>query len=418
MANQPRIVVTGLGAVTPFGIGVETFWEKIISGHSAVGKNADEALSQWAPVVAQVPNFDPSKYLDSKLVKLTDRFAQMSLIAVKEALEDANLSDASVLKDYYSTDRIGVSIGSAYGGIITLEEASTRLATGQSRKVSPRLVPKSIPNAAAATIAKEYDLHGPVMTYSTACASSSNAIGEASYWLQLGKADLVLVGGAESLFTPVILAGLRSSQALATNGPDDFSTWSRPFDQNRQGMVMGEGAAILVLETLDHAKARGAKIYAELVGYGTTNDAYHETSPNPSGKSASLAMQNALKSAQLSTEEIGYINAHATATPAGDRAESAALKETFGEALDHIPVSSIKGAIGHLLGSAGAIESLACIKAMETSTLPPTLHCENKEESAPHDIIPDVGRAQKVETSLSNSFGFGGQNSVLIWKTL
>ncbi|GEO26002.1 3-oxoacyl-[acyl-carrier-protein] synthase 2 [Alicyclobacillus acidoterrestris] len=416
MTDRVRIVVTGLGAVSPFGVGVPLFWNGIISGQSAVRETPDEHLRQWAPATAYARDFDATQYLDKKQVQNTDRFTQMGMVAAMEALRDAGWENATEIFDQYPADRVGISIGCAFGGVQTLEDGAARLSTGRSSRVGPRLVPKSIPNAAGAAIAMQYGIRGPVMTYSTACASSANSIGEASYWLRLGEADMVLAGGAECLFSPAILAGLRAAGALATEGPDDFGKWSRPFDKARNGMIMGEGAAMLVLETLHHARARGAHIYAELVGYGTSNDAYHETSPDPKGGGAKLAMERAIKSAALTPDAIDYINAHATATPAGDLAESAALREMFGEHLDQIPVSSIKGAVGHMLGTAGAIESIACIKALETSTLPPTLNCDDKEEQAPKDVVANHSRQQHISYALSSSFGFGGQNGVLIWK--
>ncbi|GGH76901.1 3-oxoacyl-[acyl-carrier-protein] synthase II [Pullulanibacillus pueri] len=417
MTDRERIVVTGLGAVTPFGVGTSRFWEGIVSGESAVKKTDDEQLRQWAPVIATYQDFDPSRYLSKKAIQGSDRFTQMGIIAAIEALNDAGLGDISYLHEVYQSHRVGISIGCAFGGVQTLEEGSERIYTGRSKRVSARLVPKAIPNAAGAGIAIQYDLHGPVMTYSTACASSANSIGEASYWLRLGKADMVIAGGAECLFSPTILSGLRAAGALAVDGPDqDYKKWSRPFDTKRSGMVMGEGAAMVILETLENAKARNATIYAELVGYGTSNDAYHETSPDPSGKSARLAMEEALESGQLKPEDIDYINAHATATPAGDRAESHALYELFGDHLNKIPVSSIKGAVGHMLGTAGAIESIACIKAIKTSTLPPTINVDEQEDGTPADIVPNHSRNQSITYALSNSFGFGGQNGVLIWK--
>jgi 3-oxoacyl-[acyl-carrier-protein] synthase II len=416
MKEDTRIVVTGLGAVTPLGIGVPLFWEGIVSGRSAIQETKDRDFSQWAPVIAQVPEFNPLDYLSKKQVQNTDRYTQLSLIAAIEAFHDAGWPDLHSIETSYNTDRIGISIGSTFGGIQTLDEGASRIFTGRSSRVSPRLISKSMPNAAAAAIAMHYNIHGPVMTYSTACASSANSIGEASYWLQLGKADMVLAGGAECLFSPTILSGLRSAGALATEGPQDFSKWSRPFDKHRTGMVMGEGAAMLVLEKLEHAKARSARIYGELVGYGASNDAYHETSPDPRGRGAKLAMEKALESACLQADTIDYINAHATATPAGDLAECIALRAVFGEHLPNIPVSSIKGAVGHMLGTAGAIESIACIKAMCTNTVPPTLNCTDKEEIAPQDIVPDHSRSQHISHALSNSFGFGGQNGVLIWR--
>ena len=416
MSDSTRIVVTGLGAVTPFGVGVSKFWDGIAGGQSAVRQTEDEYLRQWAPAVAAAVDFDASKYLDRKLVQNVDRFTQMAMVAAFEAIQDAGWADASAMHDSYAADRIGITIGCAFGGVQTMEEGSFRLATGKSNRVSARLVPKSIPNSAGANIAMSLDINGSVMTYSTACASSANSIGEAGYWLRLGEEDMVLAGGAECLFSPSILAGLRAAGALATDGPEDIGKWSRPFDKKRSGMIMGEGAAFVVLETLERAKARGAKIYAELIGYGSSNDAYHETSPDPEGRGAKLAMERALKSARLAASDIDYINAHATATPAGDLAESSALASLFGDHLTHIPVSSIKGAVGHMLGTAGAIESIACIKAMETSTLPPTLNCDDKDEAAPPDVVPNVCRHKHIDTCLSSSFGFGGQNGVLVWR--
>ncbi|WP_067621374.1 beta-ketoacyl-[acyl-carrier-protein] synthase family protein [Alicyclobacillus acidiphilus] len=416
MANQTRIVVTGMGAVTPFGVGVPIFWDGIVTGQSAIRQTEDEYLRGWAPVVAAATSFDPAPYLDKKQIQNSDRFTQMGLVAAMEALADAGFPSPEALRGEYDPSRIGISIGCAFGGVQTLEDGAARLSSGRSSRVGPRLVPKSIPNAAGASIAMHYGIQGSVMTYSTACASSANAIGEASYWLRLGEADMVLAGGAECLFSPAILAGLRAAGALATEGPESFSEWSRPFDKARTGMVMGEGAAMLVLETLERAQARGAHIYAELVGYGSSNDAYHETSPDPKGRGATLAMSKALRSAGLSANDIDYINAHATATPAGDLAESAALRETFGKHIDEIPVSSIKGAVGHMLGTAGAIESIACIQAIRTETLPPTLNCHDKEELAPKDVVPNVSRKAKITRALSSSFGFGGQNGVVIWQ--
>lgn len=412
-----RIVVTGMGTVTPFGVGLSSFWNNIIAGKSAVHQTVDEEFRQWAPVMASYEKFDPSAYLSKKQVRALDAFAQMGLIATIEALQDADLlDDNEALKQIYDPNNIGISIGSAYGGVQTLEEGSQRIAKGISKRVSARLVPKSIPNSCASAIAINYAIHGPTMTYSTACASSSNSIGEASHWLQLGKVDMVIAGGAERIFSPAILSGLRASTALANTGPENLSAWSRPFDRQRSGMVMGEGAAMIVLERLEKAKERNASIYAELVGYGTSNDAFHETTPQPEGHSAKLAMNLALKSASLQPEDIDYINAHATATPVGDLAEAIALRSLFGDHLDHIPVSSIKGAVGHMLGTAGAIESVTCIKAMETNQLPPTVNCDDKDDNMPKDIVPNHTRTHPMTYALNNSFGFGGQNSVLVWK--
>lgn len=415
--KKTRIVVTGMGAITPFGQGITSFWENLIAGKTAVRMTSDEQLRKWAPVTAEAATFSAEDFMERKLIRKTDRFSQMALAATAEALSNAGWKSREELNGDYDGNRVGIAMGCAFGGVQTLDEGMKRLAGGAAH-AGPRLVPKSIPNAAAATIARQWGIHGPVITYSTACASSANAIGEASYWLRLGEADMVIAGGTECLFSPVILAGLRSAGALAVSGPeDDPGAWSRPFDAGRAGMVMGEGAGILILETYDHAVRRGAKIYAEFSGYGATNDAYHETAPDPTGFSAALAMTRALHQADIDPLQIDYVNAHATATQAGDAAESIALHEVFGNSLNRIPVSSIKGAVGHLLGAAAAVESIACIKALETETLPPTINCRQKDASAPADIVPDLSRHhRKIGFALSNSFGFGGQNGVLIWK--
>ncbi len=419
--NEPvQIAVTGIGTVTPFGIGLSTFWENLIEGRSAVRAVEDEHLRQWAPVGARVPNFTPTDFLPQKLVRDTDMFTQFALVAAAEALRDAGIvnGDETTLTEGIDPNRVGTALGSAFGGIQSLEAGSGRLATGSAKRVGPRLVSKSIPNSAAAAIAMRYGFRGPSVTYVTACAASANAIGESEYWFWRDDVDFVLAGGVDSLFSPVFLSGLRDAGALASNGPDDVTTWSRPFDAGRTGMIMGEGAALLVLEPLERAKARGAHIYAVLAGYGASSDAYHDTAPHPEGAGAVLAMQRALRSARLGPSDIDYVNAHATSTPAGDIAESKALRTIFGERLDTLPVSSIKGAIGHLLGAARAIESVACIKAIETGILPPTLHSENRDPVSPMDIIPNKSRKQRISKALSNSFGFGGQNGVLIWREI
>jgi len=447
MQHQTKtgVVVTGMGCVSPFGVGLAAFWNGLLAGKSAIVQTQDENLRQWAPVVAMCTDFDPAVYLPRKQVLNTDRVTQLALVAAAEALQQAGLlpdpdelpsqqfaqtttehnpsggglssdSQAAVsrLRGVHGDD-VGIAFGSAFGGIQTYEVGAIRLATQNTNRVGARLVSKSMPNAAAAAIAMEYGLRGPAITYATACASSANAIGEALFWLQSGQVDVVLAGGAECLFTPTVLAGLKDAGALATRGPADFAAWSRPFDVERQGMVMGEGAAIVVLERRDHAQARGAQVLAELLGYGASCDAYHETAPHPQGAGAVLAMRRALRSAALEPNEIDYVNAHATSTPAGDSAEIQALRALFGSHLDKVPVSSIKGATGHMLGAAGAVETVACIQAIRTGWLPPTLHCDQPEQDAPADLVPNTARAGRIRTALSNSFGFGGQNGVVVW---
>lgn len=417
--KETTIAVTGIGTVSPYGVGLSTFWENLIAGRSAVDWIKDEQLSQYSPVGARVPDFDPLNYLPKKLVKKTDYFTQLALTAAKEAFTDAQLlkDDEESLIPEVDPDRVGTAIGTAFGGIQSLEEGSEKLATGKSKRVGPRMISKAIPNAASSTIAMQYGLHGPSMTYVTACAASANSIGESTFWFFRDDVDYVLAGGVDSLWSNTFLSGLRDAGALAAKGPDDPTTWSRPFDKDRTGMVMGEGSTLFVLEPLERAKARGAHIYATLKGYGASNDAYHDTAPDPKGHGASLAIKRALRSAQLTADDIDYVNAHATSTPAGDVAEATALRSIFGEKLDQTPVSSIKGAIGHSLGAAGAIESAACIKALETGIIPATLHCEEPDENAPRDIVPNQSRStQRITTAMSNSFGFGGQNGIVIWQ--
>ncbi|MFD1064862.1 beta-ketoacyl-[acyl-carrier-protein] synthase family protein [Oceanobacillus locisalsi] len=416
--KQVEIAVTGMGAVSPFGIGTSAFWDNVIANQSAVKEITDENIRKWTKVGARVPDFDVSDFLSKKITRNTDYFTQLALITADEALKDAGLlkSDGETFIDDVDRNRFGTAIGTAFGGIQSLEQASEKLATEKAKRVGPRMISKAIPNAAASTISIQYGFRGPSNTYVTACAASANAIGESAYWFFRDDVDYILAGGVDSLWSNVFLSGLGDAGALAMKGPEDFTTWSRPFDEARTGMVMGEGAGLFVLEPLERAKARGAHIYATLKGYGASNDAYHDTAPDPEGTSAALAIERALRSAQMQPEEIDYINAHATSTQAGDIAETKALKTIFGANLDHMPVSSIKGSVGHLLGAAGAIESIASIKAIETGMLPATLHSENRDEEAPLDIVPNVSRKQPIQTAMSNSFGFGGQNGIVIWQ--
>ncbi|WP_274433802.1 beta-ketoacyl-[acyl-carrier-protein] synthase family protein [Alicyclobacillus sp. ALC3] len=414
-----RIAVTGRGAVTPHGVGVAAFWDALVQSRSAVRPTDDPAIAPYAPVVAAVPNFEPRDFLTAKLVKDSARFTQTALVSAGEALVDAGFAKTDSPLEWKpgtDSDRIGVFMGTTFGSVRSFDDAAASLLTERTNRAEPRLVSKSIPNGAAAALAIQYGVQGPVLTYSTACASSANSLGEALMWLRSGQIDVALAGGTDCLFAPTLLAGLRASGALAVHGPDDLSAWSRPFDQDRAGMVMGEGAAVLVLEPYERAVARGAKIYAEFVGYGTTNDAFHQIAPHPKGEGAALAMRKALRSAGLQPEQIGYINAHATSTKAGDDAEIHALNSVFGDALQDIPVSSIKGSIGHSLGAAGAVESLACVESLHRGVLPPNLHCDNPEPDAPALLLRDGPVERRVTYALSNSFGFGGQNGVVIWK--
>ncbi|HET7657928.1 MAG TPA: beta-ketoacyl-[acyl-carrier-protein] synthase family protein [Bacillales bacterium] len=417
MGAKDRIVVTGLGSVSPHGIGVSSFWDSLIEGKSGVRATEDPVISGVAPVVANVPDFEATDYLSKKMAKDTARFSHMALVAATEAVVDADLGkeEGEAWDPGTAPERTGIFMGTSFGSIRDMDDASIALAKEETSRVEPRLVSKSIPNAAGSTLAIRYNVEGPVLTYTTACASSANSIGEAAMWLRSGQIDVAMAGGTDCLFSSTLLAGLKVSGALAVEGPEDFTKWSRPFDVNRTGMIMGEGAAVLILETLERAKARGAHIYAELAGYGTTNDSFHQIAPHPEGKGAIAAMKQAMRQAEIGIGDIDYINAHATSTKAGDRAEIKALNKLFGDHLKNIPVSSIKGSIGHSLGAAGAIESLACVKVVETDMLPPNLHCTDPEEGAPTSLVHEA-RKHSTRYALSNSFGFGGQNGVVVWK--
>jgi 3-oxoacyl-[acyl-carrier-protein] synthase II len=412
----PRIVVTGLGTVTPHGVGVETFWQALLAGASGVRPTQDPSLAPWTPVLAGVPDFDPSSYLSKKLTQDAANFTHMALVAATEAVQGAQLvKKGDGWSPQTSAEHTGIFMGTSFGAVRGMDEAAAGLERDPNYRISPRLVSQSIPNAPAAALAIRYGVRGPVLTYTTACASAANALSEALNWLRSGRIDVALAGGSDSLFAPALLAGLRRAGALVTDGEGDPTEWSRPFDKRRSGMVMGEGAAVLVLEPLERARARGAPIYAELLGYGISNDGFHQIAPHPEGEGAILAMKMALDSAGISIHDLDYINAHATSTKAGDAAEIKALRRLFGDTLDTLPVSSIKGSIGHSLGAAGAVESVACIKSLQTGWLPPNLHCECPEEGAPKHLLEEAVHCQGVRTILSSSFGFGGQNGVLVW---
>lgn len=411
------VVVTGIGTITPFGVGVPLLWDALLEGRSAVRETEQAEWRKWIPVSAQLPpDINLRDYLSKKQLRNTDRFTQLGLIAASEAVHDANLAVNAEggLQIDTPPHRMGVSVGTAYGGVQSLADGAATLARNAEKRMSPRLLSKSLPNATGGALAKKYNIRGPVMTYTTACAASANAIGEAMHWIKRGETDIVLAGGAESLFTPAVLSGLQSAGAIATEGPADMRSWSRPFDANRKGMAAGEGAAFLVLEDENHARERGASVYARLSGYGASNDAYHETAPSPDGEGAAIAMNKALGTADLEPANIDYVNAHATATPLGDKAESVALGKLFEANYSTVPVSSIKGVIGHMMGSAAAVESIAAIKTIETGWLPPTQHCSDPDPEAPPNLIREPIK-ESVAHVLSNSFGFGGQNGALIW---
>jgi len=408
--NPRRVVITGLGAVTPLGTSVDAFWNGIVAGNSAVGPiSALDASAFSVRIAAEVRDFDPEKYLDRGEARRLSRFLQFTVSAVDDALSDSELNLDAVDKE-----RVGCMIGSGIGGLDVLGEQHRRQIEGGPGRVSPFLVPYMIPDMASGYVSIRHGFQGPNSCVVTACSTGANAIGDAMHIIRRGEADMMIAGGAEAPITEIGLAGFCAARALSTRN-DEPERASRPFDVDRDGFVMGEGAGILVLESLDHALARGAKIYGEIVGYAMTGDAYHITAPEPNGDGARRSMTLALQYAGLETTDIGYINAHGTSTPYGDRLESLAIERVFGEGAK-VPVSSTKSMVGHTLGAAGAIESIVCIQAMNTSTLPPTINLENQDPDCRLDYVPNKARPAQVEYVMKNSFGFGGHNVTLIFR--
>jgi len=406
-----RVVVTGLGIVSPLGIGVDTFWANLTAGVSGVGRiTRFDPEGYTTQIAAEVKNFDPADYFEKKEARRLDRFTQFALVATREALADAGLQ-----LEKADRDRVGVILGTGIGGIETLEEQHKILLNRGPDRVSPFFIPMMIANMGAGQIAINYGLRGHNVTTVSACASSSNAIGDAFRLLKQGLAEVVITGGAEAPVTPLAIAGFCSMRAMSTNNAEPARA-SRPFDARRDGFVIGEGAGVLILETREHALKRGARIYAEVAGYGCTCDAYHVSAPDPEGKGAALAMALALREGNVAGAEVDYINAHGTATPLGDRLETLAIKQVFGEAVGRLAVSSTKSMTGHLLGAAGGLEAVACILAIEKGIVPPTINYEYPDPDCDLDYVPNRARSRTVEVALSNSLGFGGHNVSLLFK--
>jgi len=405
-----RVVITGLGAVTPLGASIDEFWGGIIAGKSAVGPiSALDASNFTVRIAAEVRDFDPEKYLDRGEAKRLSRFLQFTVAAVDDALKDSAIDVDSIDKE-----RVGCMIGSGIGGLDVLGEQHRRQIDGGPGRVSPFLVPYMIPDMASGYVSIRHGFQGPNSCVVTACSTGANAIGDAMHIIRRGEADVMVAGGAEAPITEIGLAGFCAARALSTRN-DEPERASRPFDVDRDGFVMGEGAGILILESLEHAQARGAKIYGEIVGYAMTGDAFHITAPEPNGDGARRSMNLALKYSGLEPGDVGYINAHGTSTPYGDRLESLAIERVFGEGAT-VPVSSTKSMIGHTLGAAGAIESIVCVQAMNTDTLPPTINLENQDPDCRLDYVPNKARPAEVEYVMKNSFGFGGHNVTLIFR--
>ena len=403
-----------MGALSPLGNSVEETWEGMKNGRSGISKiesTDDSALN--IHIAGEVRGYDPAPFFkkDPKAVRRCDRFEQLTMGAVAEALENSGLDVDKVDKT-----RVGVMIGSGIGGLGIHGEGCEALLKSGPRRVSPFCIPYMITNMASGMVSIEYGFGGPNMSISTACATANHCIGEAWRIMKFGDADVMICGGAEAAILSVSIAGFANMKALSTRN-DDPTTASRPYDVDRDGFVMAEGAGIIILETLEHAKARGAKILAELVGYGLSADAYHLTSPMPEGEGAARCMNMALQHAGLKPTDVQYINTHGTSTPLGDICETKAIKATFGDyATNGLVVSSTKSMTGHLLGAAGAIELLACVKAIQDNFVPPTINVFNQDPECDLDVCPNVGRSMTVDVALSNSFGFGGHNASLIVK--
>lgn len=406
-----RVVVTGLGAISPLGIDVRCFWSNLTAGISGITRiTRFDPEGYTTQIAAEVKDFEPANYFEKKELRRLDRFTQFVLVATREALADASLSLESI-----DCDRVGVVLGTGVGGIGTLEEQHKILLSRGPDRVSPLFIPMMIANMGAGQIAITHGFRGHNVTLVNACASSSNAIGDAFRLLKQGFVDVVITGGSEAPITPLAVAGFCSMKAMSTNNAEPQKA-SRPFDAKRDGFIIGEGAGILILETLGNALKRGARVYAEVLGYGCTCDAYHVSAPDPEGKGAALAMSLALKEASVSAAEVDYINAHGTATPLGDKLETRAIKQVFGESAQRLAVSSTKSMTGHLLGAAGGLEAVACVLALENGLVPPTINYEYPDPDCDLDYVPNQARVRPIEVALSNSLGFGGHNVSLLFK--
>ena len=408
--EKRRVVVTGVGAVTPLGNDVETTWKGILEGKSGVGPmtrvNADEYP---AKVAAEVKDFNPEAFIDKKDARKMDRFTQFAVAAALMAVQDANLTI-----NEENSHRVGVWIGSGIGGMETFEQQFEIFQKRGYKRVSPFFVPMLIPDMATGQVSIILGARGFNSCTVTACATGTNSIGDAFKVIQRGDADAMVTGGAEAPITKMSVAGFCANTALSTN--PDPKTASRPFDKNRDGFVIGEGAGIVVLEELEHALARGAKIYAEIVGYGATGDAYHITAPAPGGEGGARAMKMAINDSGLAPEEIDYLNAHGTSTEYNDKYETLAVKEVFGDHASHLPMSSTKSMTGHLLGAAGGVEAIFSVLAIRDSILPPTINYETPDPECDLDYVVNSARTKEIKAAMSNSLGFGGHNATIVFK--
>jgi 3-oxoacyl-[acyl-carrier-protein] synthase II len=412
--SERRVVITGLGVVSPLGNEVNAFWNGLISGQCGVDTITAFDPSQYETrFAAEVKGFEPAPAFPSpKEVRRTDRYSQFGVYAAWQALKDSGLDLNNT-----NLDEVGVFIGSGIGGLETTTNQHSILLSRGPGRLSPFMIPMLISNMASGLVSMYYNLRGPNFATCSACATSNHALGEAWRTIKMGDATAMLAGGAEATIVPIGIGGFCAMKALSTRNNDPRHA-SRPFDKERDGFVMGEGAGVLVLEEFEHAKARGARIYAEMAGYGNTADAHHLTAPSPGGEGATRCMRMALRNAELNPEDISYVNAHGTSTPQGDIAETQAVKTVFGEHARKLVVSSTKGATGHMLGAAGAVEMIACVKAIQTDTVPPTINYEFPDPECDLDYVPNTARQLPVKAVINNSFGFGGHNASVIARKL
>ncbi|MFL6588548.1 MAG: beta-ketoacyl-ACP synthase II [Chthoniobacterales bacterium] len=410
MSTDRRVVITGMGVVTPIGNDLETFWRNLQNGVSGIALiKAFDTSAYDCRIAGELKDFDPKNYFKNpKDVRRTDRYTHLAMAAAKLAMADSGVDVGKL-----DRTRFGAIVSSGIGGLKTLEDQYTVLLTKGPSRVSAFTIPMLISNMASGLIAMEYGLQGPNFCIVTACATSNNAIGESWRMIKFGDADIFLAGGAEASIIPIGLAGFSAMKALSRRN-DEPERASRPFDRDRDGFVMGEGAGVLVVEELEHAKARGAQIYCELTGYGLSADAHHMTAPPPDGEGAVRAMRMALKHARVTPEQIDYVNAHATSTGLGDICETRALKTVFGDHVRTVSISATKSMTGHLLGGAGAVETAACALAIRDSVIPPTINLENPDPECDLDYTANVAKQKKVRIAINNSFGFGGHNATLV----
>ncbi|GAB6933523.1 beta-ketoacyl-ACP synthase II [Calditerricola satsumensis] len=409
--EKRRVVITGVGVVSPVGNDARTFWASLLAGKSGIGPVTLFDASEFPTRIAgEVKDFDPSAYMDKKDVKRTDRFVQFAIAATKMALEDARLKVEEL-----DPERIGVYIGSGIGGLATWEEQHRVLLEKGPRRVSPFLIPMMIANMASGQVSIHFGLKGPNSAPISACATGTHAIGDAFKIIQRGEADVMVAGGTEATIRPLAFAGFCAAKAMSTRN-DEPEKASRPFDKDRDGFVMGEGAGVLILEELEHAKRRGAPILAEVIGYGMSADAFHLTQPDPDGDGAKRSMLAAIRDAGIRPEEVDYINAHGTSTELNDKIETQAIKAAFGEHAYKLAVSSTKSMTGHMLGAAGAVEAIATALALRDQILPPTINYETPDPECDLDYVPNEARRARVQVALSNSFGFGGHNATIALK--